>query len=698
MSYRHFVTVIFGTAMLTLMGPTSAAFSQGGTDGPAHAMAMHGQPKYGPEYKHFDYVNPNASKGGTIVLGAIGSYDTLNSFIVKGTAAVGLGRMYQALTVGTSDEAFTQYCLICETMEVPDDRSWVEYTLRPEARWHDGQPITVDDVLYSLKTLREKGVPFYKSYYRDVTKAEKTGPRSVKFTFGGGVNLELPLIMGQLTIIPKHYWEEREARGEGYREYLRDFTVSTLDPPLGSGAYRIKELDPGRSITYERVQDHWSANLPAGLGSNNYDVLRYEYYRDATVALEAFKGGDLDFRAENVSKNWATAYDTAAVTEGLIKKEEIPHQRTAGMQAWVFNTRRAIFSDPQVRRALAYAFNYEWTNENLFYSAYTRTDSFFDNSELGSRGLLTDAGAEEREILERYRDRLPPELFTEVYTPPTSDPARADDRNNLLTANDMLTEAGWIVRDGKRVNAESGEPMNFEILLISPSFERIALPYSKNMEQLGIDVAVRTVDTSQYVNRLDEYDFDVVVSSWGQSLSPGNEQRAYWGSVAADRSGGRNLMGIKDPVIDELIELVISAVDRDSLVQRTRALDRALLWGHYLVPNWHVPHDRLAYWDKFERPEVTPTSGAQFFAWWINTEDEATLVDRKRQVAQLEPAEQKQVEEGQAVVQSQVVVEELPAAEEDIQSGTSRWLIVVVIGTLAVIAVLTMVGRRRKST
>ncbi len=307
MTYRHPATVILGAAALALGSPAPAAFAQGGTNGPAHAMAMHGQPKYGPDFKHFDYVNPNAPKGGTIVLSAIGTYDTLNNFIVKGTAAAGLGLMYQALTAGAADEAFTQYCLICETMEVPDDRSWIEYTLRPEARWHDGVPITVDDVIFSLKTLREKGVPFYRSYYRDVTKAEKTGPRSVKFTFEGGVNLELPLIMGQLTIIPKHYWEEREPAGVGFREYLRDFTLSTLDPPLGSGAYRIKEVDPGRSITYERVKDHWSARLPVNLGLSNYDILRYEYYRDATVALQAFKGGDLDFRSENVSKNWATA-------------------------------------------------------------------------------------------------------------------------------------------------------------------------------------------------------------------------------------------------------------------------------------------------------------------------------------------------------------------------------------------------------
>ena len=586
-----------------------------------HGLSFFGDLKYPPDFKHFEYVNPDAPKGSIIRLSQLGSFDTLNNFIRKGRKGEGLDEtsvtIYDRLMFDADDEPSSQYGWLAETVELADDFSWVAFDIRPEARWHDGEPITVDDVIFSLETLREKGVPFYRSYYRDVTKAEKTGPRSVKFTFEGGVNLELPLIMGQLTIIPKHYWEERE------------FGDSTLDPPLGSGAYRIKAVDPGRSITYERVKDHWSARLPVNLGLSNYDILRYEYYRDATVALQAFKGGDLDFRSENVSKNWATAYDIAAVTEGLIKKIEIPHQRTAGMQAWAFNTRRPMFSDPRVRRALAHAFNFEWTNENLFYSAYTRTDSFFDNSELGSRGLLSDAGAEEREILERYRDRLPPELFTQVYVPPASDTSRAADRNNLRIGGDLLTEAGWVIRDGKRVNAETGAPMNFEILLISPSFERIALPYSKNLERLGIDARVRTVDTSQYVNRLDEYDFDMIVSIWGQSLSPGNEQRAYWGSAAADRPGGRNLLGIKDPVIDELIELVISATDRDSLVQRTRALDRALLWGHYLVPNWHVPHDRWAYWDKLERPEVTPTSGAQFFAWWINADREASLPERK---------------------------------------------------------------------
>ena len=336
MTYRHFVAALCGYIAVA----ASAALAAGGTGGPSHAMAMHGQPKYGPYFEHFDYVNPNAPKGGTVVFGAIGTYDTLNGFTVKGTPAAGIGLMYQALTARGEDEAFSQYCLICETMEVPDDRSWVEYILRPEARWHDGKPITVDDVIFSLEVLRDKGVPFYRSYYKNVTKAEQTGPRKVKFTFESGVNLELPLIMGQLTILPKHYWEEH------------DFEKSTLEPPLGSGPYRIKEVEPGRFITYERVTDHWSAKLPVSIGINNYDILRYDYYRDSTVALEAFKGGDLDLRSENSSKRWATAYDVPALREGLFIKEEIAHQRSAGMQAWILNNRRPMFSDRRVRWAL----------------------------------------------------------------------------------------------------------------------------------------------------------------------------------------------------------------------------------------------------------------------------------------------------------------------------------------------------------
>ena len=611
---RIAVAAAIAGATLLLATPALAA----GTNGPAHALAMHGQPKYAADLTHFDYVNPNAPKGGTVIRDATGTYDSLNPFIISGSPATGLGLIYESLTTGSADEAFTQYCLLCETMNVPDDRSWIEFTLREDARWHDGTPVSVDDVIFSFNVLREQGAPFYRFYYNDVAEAVQTGPRSVRFDFGNGTNLELPLIMGQLTVLPKHYWE------------TRDFAKTTLEPPLGSGPYRIADVDPGRSITYQRVDDYWGKDHPVNVGLYNFDTLRFDYFRDRTVAREAFKGGDIDLWVENTAKAWATAFDVPAVREGLIRKEEIAHERVAGMQGFVFNMRRPLFADRRVRQALGYAFDFEWSNANLFNGAYTRTRSFFDNSELGASGLLADAGAAERALLEKYRDRLPQDLFTQAFEPPQTDGSGTRGlRPNLRTAREILSEAGWVVRDGKLVDERTGEPFTFEILIVSPAFERIALPYTRNLERLGIEASVRLVDASQYQNRLDSYDFDMVVGSWGQSESPGNEQRGYWGSEAATRNGTRNLAGIQDPVVDELVEAVIAAPDRESLVQRTRALDRVLQWGHYVIPQWHIPHDRIAFWDKFGRPDVTPTRGTQIPAWWIEEDRAQNLASRR---------------------------------------------------------------------
>lgn len=609
-------TALISAAAFLLAAPAPSFAA--GTNGPAHAIAMHGQPKYGPDFAHFDYVNPNAPKGGMVIRDATGTYDSLNPFIIGGNPAAGLGLIYQALTTASADEAFTRYCLICETMEVPDDRSWTEFTLREDARWHDGRPITVDDVIFSFTVLRDQGAPFYRFYYNDIATPVQTGPRSVRFNFNGGTNLELPLIIGEMTILPKHYWESRE------------FAKTTLEPPLGSGPYRVSNVKPGRSITFERVADYWGIDHPANVGFNNFDVVRFDYFRDRTVAREAFKGGETDLWIENTAKDWATAFDVPAVRDGMIHKEEIPHERVAGMQGFVFNTRRSLFEDRRVRRALSYAFDFEWSNANLFNGAYTRTRSYFDNSELAATGLLADATPRDREILERYRDRLPPEIFTEEFVPPQTDGSgNRGIRNNLRTAREMLAEAGWVIRDGKLVNAATAAPFKFEILIVSPAFERIALPYTRNLERLGIDANVRLVDSSQYQNRLDSYDFDMVVGSWGQSESPGNEQRDYWGGDAATRDGTRNLAGIQDPVIDELIDAVIAAPDRESLVSQVRALDRVLQWGHYIVPQWHVPHDRIAFWDKFGRPAITPARGTQIFAWWIEAEREQNLALRR---------------------------------------------------------------------
>jgi len=575
----------------------------------SHGIAMHGDLKYGKDFSHFDYTNPSAPKGGSVWLNAIGTYDSFNSFIIKGNPAAGLGFIYDNLMYGSGDEAFSQYGQLAESVETPKDRSWVAFTLRPQARWHDGKPVTVDDVIFSFNILLKQGSPFYRFYYGSVTEAIKTGPRTVRFNFKPGENRELPLILGQLTILPKHYWEKR------------DFNKTTLEPPLGSGPYKIDKFEPGRSISFKRVKNWWGENLPVNKGQYNFDTIRYEYYRDSTISLQAFKKGEYDYRVENASKDWATAYDFKDVKTGQVKKEEIRHNRSSGMQAFVFNTRRDQFKDKRVRQALSYAFDFEWSNKNLFYGQYTRTRSYFDNSELAATGLPK---GDELKLLETYRGRIPDEVFTQVYNPPKND-GSGDIRRNLRTAIKLLNDAGWVVKGSQRINVKTGKPLEFEVLLNSPLFERIVLPFAKNLEKLGVKAHVRTVDPSQYRRRTDSFDFDVIVGGAGQSLSPGNEQRSYWGSEAADIEGGRNTIGIKDPVIDELIEKVIAAPDRASLVTSVRALDRVLQWGHWVIPHWHVEFDRVAYWDKFGRPKITPIQGNQFFAWWVDAKKEAAL-------------------------------------------------------------------------
>jgi microcin C transport system substrate-binding protein len=464
--------------------------------------------------------------------------------------------------------------------------------------------------------LREKGNPFYRYYYGSVAKVEKTGDRSVKFTFVPGENRELPLIIGQLVVLPHHYWLDK------------DFEATTLVPPLGSGAYRIADYEAGRSITYERVPDYWGAGLAVNVGTSNFDKVRYDYYRDATVSIEAFKSGAADYRDENSSRHWATSYNIPAVADGRLKREQIPHKRSAGMQGFAFNLRRDIFADPSVRQALAYGFDFEWSNKTLFYGQYTRTRGFFQNSELAATDLPQ---GRERDILAEFADRLPPEVFTKVYTPPATD-GSGNNREQLRYALTLLQQAGWdIDKDTRKLtHTETGKVMKFEVLLVSPLFERVVLPFKKNLVRLGIDVTVRTVDSSQYQERLTNFDFDMIVFSWGQSMSPGNEQRNFWGSEAADRQGSRNFTGIKDPVIDELIEMVIAAPTREELVQRTRALDRVLQWNHIVIPHWHTPYDRVLYWDKFSRPSVVPDRGASLFTWWVDPVKERALEAKGR--------------------------------------------------------------------
>jgi microcin C transport system substrate-binding protein len=596
---RQAIVAIFAVFALLCSGAALAADVYR-----SHGIAMHGDLKYPAGFKHFDYVNPNAPKGGDVKLGAIGGFDTFNGSIVKGRAASGLGLIYDTLMVSSSDEPFSMYGLIAESVEMARDRSWIVFHLNSKARWHDGKPISVEDVIWTFNTLIEKGTPFYRYYYGSVAKVEKTGPRSVKFSFKPGENRELPLIVGQLAVLPKHYWESR------------DFTVTTLDPPLGSGPYRIKSFEANRQVVYERVKDYWAAMHPVRRGEYNFDTLRFEYFRDATVSREAFKSGAFDYRSESSSKAWATEYDIPAVKNGYLIKRKFKHNRSSGMQGFAFNLRRSLFEDPQVRQALSFAFDFEWSNKTLFYGQYTRTNSYFDNSELASTGLPK---GEELKLLEQYRDKLPPQVFQSAYAAPVTD-GSGNIRANLRIATKMLREAGWVFDRKDRIlkHAKTGQEFRFEVLLVSPLFERVVLPFKKNLERLGIDVRVRTVDSAQYQKRVQKFDYDIIVGSWGQSLSPGNEQRNYWGSDAAARIGSRNLAGLKDPVVDKLIEKLIAAPTRKDLVTNTRALDRVLLWKFLVIPHFHIPFDRVLYWNMFGIPKVIPDSGANLFTWWVD--------------------------------------------------------------------------------
>jgi len=606
---RREFNALAAAAGASALTPVTASVASAQEIKPVHAIAMHGKPKYPAGFKHFDYTDPTAPKGGKVLLEAFGTYDSFNPFILKGQAASGIGLLYDNLASSSSDEAFTKYGSLAESITMPDDRAWVAFNLHPDARWHDGKPVTVEDVIWTFEALTTKGHPFYRAYYGEVNKPEKTGARQVTFRFKGSTNRELPLIVAELTVLPKHWWESRE------------FGKTTLEPPLGSGAYRLKEFEAGRSIVYERVTDYWGKDLAVHRGTNNIDELRYEYYRDREVATEAFKGGAFDFRSENSSKRWATAFDFPALTKGAVIKEEVPQENPTGMQGFAFNTRRAMFKDPKVRQALAHAWDFEWSNKTLMYDAYTRTNSYFSNSELASSGLPTGA---ELKILETFKGQVPDEVFTTEYQAPKTD-GSGNNRRNLRKALKLLGEAGWVVKDRKLRNA-AGEAMAFETLLVSPAFERLVLPFKKNLERLGVDMSVRTVDTAQYQRRLDDFDFDVVVSGFGQSLSPGNEQRDYWHSSKVDVQGSRNVMGIADPVVDQLIEMVIQAPDRESLITRTRALDRVLLWGHYVIPHFHIRVARIIYWNKFGRPKQLAKYSTGFpTTWWIDPEREAAV-------------------------------------------------------------------------
>lgn len=601
----HWIWVIMGIVW-GIIGPYQVS-CQAATL--THGLAMHGDLKYPANFPHFAYANPNAPKGGKVRRAVEGTFDNVNLFILKGLAAEGMGGTFSTLMIGSEDEPFSKYGLVAESVEVPDDRSWVIFNLRPQARFHDNTPITAEDVVFSFNILMTKGHPSYRSYYADVEKAEALSPHQVKFRFKIGNNRELPLIVADLPILSKAYWQTRE------------FNKTTLEPPLGSGPYKVTAIDPGRSITFERVKDYWAAELPVQKGFNNFDQLQYDYYRDPTVKFEAFKAHAYDFHEENIAKNWATGYDFPALKQGKVKREALPHERPTGMQAFVFNTRKPLFKDRRVREAINYLFDFEWVNKNLFYSAYTRTSSYFSNSELAAQGLPSDA---ERAILTPYQAQLPPRTLTEAFSLPVTD-GSGSIRDNLRIALQLFKQAGWEIQQDRMVQVATKQPLAFEMLLVSSSFERIVLPLKNNLQRLGIQIDVRTVDPAQYQKRLDQFEFDMVIETFGQSLSPGNEQRNFWHSSMADIPGSRNVIGIKNPVVDRLVEQIISAPNRQSLVDYTRALDRVLLWEFYVIPHWHVKTFRIAYWDQFEHPQQLPKYALGFDTWWINAAKAARL-------------------------------------------------------------------------
>ncbi len=566
-----------------------------------YGLSLLGKPSLPADFKYFPYVNPDAPKGGEVALSTVGTFDSFNPFIVRGNAPSDVFRVWDTLLKPNADEAETAYGLLAGTVEIPADRMGVAFELRPEAKFNDGTPVTAEDVAWTFQTLRDKGRPFYGQYYADITSVTIEGPRRVVFHFKSNTNRELPLILGQMPVLPKHWWQGRE------------FDKPLTDPPLGSGPYRVGKFEFGRTLTMQRVPDVWSKDLPVMRGLNNFDSRRTEYFRDSTVSMEAFKAGQIDFRVENVSKQWATGYDFPAAQKGFVKKEALPHHLPTGMQGFGMNTRRALFKDVRVRHALALVFDFEWANANLFYGAYTRTTSYFSNSDLASSGIPQ---GDELALLNQYRDQLPPDLFTKPFQLPVTD-GSGNNRESLRAALKLLEAAGWKVRDQKLVDAD-GKPFSFEILLAQPTFERIALPYVQWLARLGIDARVRTVDPAQYEQLVDTYDYDMIVVNIDESESPGNEQTGYWTCGAVKPEGGFNSMGVCSPVIDALVQDIVTAPDRDHLVTATKALDRVLLAGWYVVPQWHLQSVWTAYWDRFGRPDRPVRTGLAFDSWWLD--------------------------------------------------------------------------------
>ncbi|WP_246333318.1 extracellular solute-binding protein [Aureimonas mangrovi] len=596
----------------TESGDTGAAPASEAAMGEWHTSSGLIEPsRYADDFTHYDYVNPDAPKGGTWNSSAPGTYDSFNPFIIRGTPAAGFaafggGIAYDTLMAQAPDEPGVSHALIAEAVRYPSDYSSVSFRLDPDARFQDGEPITVNDVIWSFETVTRL-YPLYANYYHNVTSVEETGEREVTFRFDQTGNRELPNIMGDLVVLPRHYWE-----AEG-----RDIEEPTLEVPVGSGPYRVASFNPGSTITWERVPDYWAADKAPQRGRYNFDRINFTYFRDQNAAWEAFKrGGYQDYRIENRAQLWAEGYNFPAFTEGRVKKAELESDAVWPMQAYVINSRREKFSDPRVRRAFVLAYNFQEMNRTLFYDLYQRIDSYFDNSELAATGLPE---GDELALLEPLRDDLPPELFTQEYTLPDYSQPSAE-RTYLREAFELLQAAGWERRGSQLVNA-AGQPFTVEFMTSDQNASRVMEPFAASLRRLGIDATIRVVDPSQYLALTDSFEFDIVTDSFAQSLSPGNEQRDFWSSAAASQNGSRNSPGVRNAAVDALIEKIIYAPDREALVAATRALDRTLLWNNYVVPQFTNGAIWLAYWDKFGMPENGPAyNGIDPFSWWIRAD------------------------------------------------------------------------------
>lgn len=560
-----------------------------------HALAMHGTPKYAADFQHLDYVNPDAPKGGVLKLAKTGSFDTLNANIIMGSAAEGLNMISDQMMQRVWDEPFTLYGLVVETAEMPEDRSWVIYRLRPEAKFHDGKPMTAEDVKFSYEMFLKHGHPVRRRVYGLVKDVEIIDPRTIKFSFGEGYDPETVMILSLMHVLPKHYWEKH------------DITKTTLTPPLGSGPYKIESLDPGRKITYTRVPDYWAKDLPVNRGQYNFDTISYTYFRDDGVALQAFKAGEYNIRREYDVTKWKMAYEGLAKSQKRFDMQEVAHGRPEWLKGFVFNTRRKPFDDVRVREALSLMFNYEWINRTFYFDSLKKIESIFPNSELAAQGT---AEGEELAVLEPHRDTLPDAVFGAAYQSP-----QGSMRDRQRRALALLKDAGYSYRDQVLVDA-AGNPLSLELLLGSTAEQKVAIEFARTLRRIGIEATVRTVDSAQFAGRLESFDFDMVSYRWINSLSPGNEQMNYWGSAAAAMNGSRNYAGVKSPAVDAIADSIARAETRAGLVARTRALDRVLMQGHYMIPLFYLGRDLLAVEKGIARPEKTPVYGVVLESFW----------------------------------------------------------------------------------